>query len=143
MSIGLRWYRFDFHKHTPASHDYAQPSLTDREWLLSYMNCQVDAVVISVPPRNSESPTRPTEWFHQYSWYLCILAHIDGPKGVLSSQRNLSELKATFAVEISSDPNEIHDGSHYTLIRDLPGIEVVNKTGHHFRVFPVSIFRFV
>lgn len=58
---------------------------------------------------------------------LCILAHIDCPKVVLSSQCNLRELKVIFAagpqaVEISGDPNEIHDGSHCALIRDLPWV---------------------
>ncbi len=47
MVVGSRWYRFDFHNHTPASADYADNTLTDREWLLSYMRRQVDAVVIS------------------------------------------------------------------------------------------------
>ena len=47
MTVGSRWYKFDFHNHTPASHDYRLPELTDREWLFSYMNQQVDCVVIS------------------------------------------------------------------------------------------------
>ncbi|HDT6562816.1 TPA: hypothetical protein QFV94_004294, partial [Klebsiella pneumoniae] len=47
MVVGSRWYRFDFHNHTPASDDYADDALTDRAWLLSYMRRQVDAVIIS------------------------------------------------------------------------------------------------
>ncbi|WP_409033712.1 PHP domain-containing protein, partial [Klebsiella pneumoniae] len=47
MVVGSRWYKFDFHNHTPASEDYADKTLSDREWLLSYMRRQVDAVIIS------------------------------------------------------------------------------------------------
>lgn len=45
--VGSRWYKFDFHNHTPASHDYRMPDITPREWLLAYMRQQVDGVVIS------------------------------------------------------------------------------------------------
>lgn len=45
--VGSRWYKFDFHNHTPASHDYRMLDITPREWLLAYMRQQVDCVVIS------------------------------------------------------------------------------------------------
>lgn len=45
--VGSRWYKFDFHNHTPASHDYKTPEITPRDWLLAYMRQQVDCVVIS------------------------------------------------------------------------------------------------
>lgn len=45
--VGSRWYKFDFHNHTPASHDYKIPDITPRDWLLAYMRQQVDCVVIS------------------------------------------------------------------------------------------------
>ncbi|WP_309395684.1 hypothetical protein QRX37_24095 (plasmid) [Escherichia coli] len=35
--VGSRWYKFDFHNHTPASHDYKIPDISPREWLLAYM----------------------------------------------------------------------------------------------------------
>ncbi len=45
--VGSRWYKFDFHNHTPASHDYKIPDISPREWLLAYMKQHVDCVVIS------------------------------------------------------------------------------------------------
>lgn len=38
--VGSRWYKFDFHNHTPASHDYKIPDISPREWLLAYMKQQ-------------------------------------------------------------------------------------------------------
>ncbi|BFU33330.1 MULTISPECIES: anti-phage protein Ppl [Enterobacter] len=208
MVVGSRWYKFDFHNHTPASEDYADKTLSDREWLLSYMRRQVDAVIISDHNTGAKIDSlkaelqrmtvdagegglegfRPLTLFpgveltatgnvhilavlnpectggdierligqcngsapiprqipnHQLALQngpagivgiirqnpdaLCILAHIDAPKGVLTSQRNLAELEATFAagphaVEIRSDPAEIQNGTHKRLIKDLPWI---------------------
>ncbi|MEP1445556.1 MAG: anti-phage protein Ppl [Paraglaciecola sp.] len=47
MTVGAKWFKFDFHNHTIASDDYQDSSVTDREWLLSYMSKEVDAVIIS------------------------------------------------------------------------------------------------
>jgi hypothetical protein len=51
---GARWWKFDFHTHTPASDDYGrgpdQPSLKQRkprEWLLDYMRAGVDCVAVT------------------------------------------------------------------------------------------------
>ncbi len=52
---GARWWRFDFHTHTPAScQDYGkgpdQESLLQRtphEWLLDYMRAGIDCVAIT------------------------------------------------------------------------------------------------
>ena len=51
---GARWWKFDFHAHTPASDDYGkgpdQPSLkqlTEKEWLLSFMSAEVDCVAVT------------------------------------------------------------------------------------------------
>ncbi len=51
---GSRWWKFDFHTHTPASHDYGkgpdQTTLkkrTPREWLLDYMRAGIDCVAIT------------------------------------------------------------------------------------------------
>ncbi|MBF0428365.1 MAG: ABC transporter [Magnetococcales bacterium] len=51
---GARWWKFDFHTHTPASSDYGkgpnQPSLkqrSQREWLLDFMRAEVDCVAIT------------------------------------------------------------------------------------------------
>ncbi|MCD9530845.1 anti-phage protein Ppl [Photobacterium carnosum] len=47
MSVGSKWYKFDFHNHSPASHDYKEPQLSNRDWLLAYMRQEVDAVILS------------------------------------------------------------------------------------------------
>ncbi|MEW1241806.1 hypothetical protein AB0Y82_20105 [Escherichia coli] len=47
--VGSRWYKFDFHNHTPASHDYKIPDISPREWLLAYMKQHVDCVVMRIP----------------------------------------------------------------------------------------------
>lgn len=47
---GSRWWRFDFHTHTPASSDYdptEAATLTPRVWLLAYMHVNVDAVAVT------------------------------------------------------------------------------------------------
>lgn len=51
---GARWWKFDFHTHTPKSNDYGngpnQEELkrrTPREWLLDYMNAGIDCVAIT------------------------------------------------------------------------------------------------
>lgn len=47
---GSRWWKFDFHNHTPASSDYnaaEKTSLTPREWLLAYMLAEIDCVTVT------------------------------------------------------------------------------------------------
>ncbi len=51
---GARWWKFDFHAHTPASADYgagnnqaSARSLTPREWLLNYMRAGIDCVAVT------------------------------------------------------------------------------------------------
>jgi predicted metal-dependent phosphoesterase TrpH len=47
---GSRWWRFDFHNHTPASSDYfigERDTLSGRDWLLAYMRAAVDAVAVT------------------------------------------------------------------------------------------------
>ncbi|MBF8272803.1 MAG: ABC transporter [Magnetococcales bacterium] len=51
---GARWWKFDFHAHTPASYDYGkgpnQATLKNRspkEWLLDYMRAEVDCVAVT------------------------------------------------------------------------------------------------
>ena len=51
---GARWWKFDFHTHTPASEDYGkgpkhetQKQITPREWLLGFMRAGVDCVAIT------------------------------------------------------------------------------------------------
>ncbi|MDR2636921.1 MAG: chromosome segregation protein SMC, partial [Zoogloeaceae bacterium] len=48
---GARWWKFDFHTHTPASHDtpwYRKSlNLAPREWLLKYMVAGVHCVAVT------------------------------------------------------------------------------------------------
>lgn len=48
---GSRWWKFEFHTHTPASKDtyWAQPGigLSPEEWLLRYMTAEIDCVAIT------------------------------------------------------------------------------------------------
>lgn len=214
MTVGSRWYKFDFHNHTPASHDYRLPELTDREWLFSYMNQQVDCVVISdhnsgaridslkaelsqmvidaqngdlqgyrpltlfpgveltatgnvhilavlhaessgadverlIGQCNNHFPIPREEPNHQLVLQigpagiislirnnpeaLCILAHIDAAKGILSLT-NQGELENAFraqphAVEIRHHPDAITDGTHKRLIKNLPRLR--GSDAHH------------
>ena len=48
---GARWWKFDFHTHTPASVDYGegsqQDSITPSEWLLRFMRAGIDCVAVT------------------------------------------------------------------------------------------------
>ena len=51
---GARWWKFDFHAHTPASSDYGKGSQqqelrqqSPKDWLLAYMRAEVDCVAVT------------------------------------------------------------------------------------------------
>ncbi len=51
---GARWWKFDFHTHTPVSDDYGKgpnqrelKQRTPKEWLLDYMRAGIDCVVVT------------------------------------------------------------------------------------------------
>ena len=51
---GARWWKFDFHTHTPASDDYGKgpkqtllKGITPTEWLLNFMRADVDCVAVT------------------------------------------------------------------------------------------------
>lgn len=49
---GAKWWKFDFHNHTPASNDFGKgnvdhKNITPEEWLLMYMNAEIDCVAIT------------------------------------------------------------------------------------------------
>ncbi|MGG3871111.1 TrlF family AAA-like ATPase [Brevibacillus laterosporus] len=49
---GAKWWKFDFHTHTPASYDYgkgdhALQSLTPKQWLLNVMSKEIDCVAVT------------------------------------------------------------------------------------------------
>lgn len=52
--IGSRWWKFDFHNHTPASDDYGKGSdqakykqISHKDWLLNYMRQGIDCVAVT------------------------------------------------------------------------------------------------
>ena len=47
MSITSRWWKIDFHVHTPASNDYSDPDVNAESWLMSAMVQELDAVVVA------------------------------------------------------------------------------------------------
>lgn len=45
--VGSKWWKIDFHSHTPASLDYGERETLPKEWLLSYMKAEIDGVAIT------------------------------------------------------------------------------------------------
>lgn len=52
--IGYRWWKFDFHNHTPASDDYGKgpdqaqhKQISHKNWLLNYMLQGIDCVAVT------------------------------------------------------------------------------------------------
>lgn len=52
--VGARWWRFDFHTHTPASLDYGRGKeqrvlreITPEDWLLDFMRAEIDCVAVT------------------------------------------------------------------------------------------------
>ena len=49
---GAKWWKFDFHNHTPKSNDFgkgdaAHMAITPENWLLMYMTAGIDCVAIT------------------------------------------------------------------------------------------------
>jgi len=44
---GAKWWKFDFHTHTPASDDFKKPNFTCEDWLREYMERDIDCVAIT------------------------------------------------------------------------------------------------
>ena len=49
---GAKWWKFDFHNHTPASDDFGKDdslhkAITPEDWLMMYMNAGIDCVAIT------------------------------------------------------------------------------------------------
>ncbi|WP_416778813.1 hypothetical protein ACNFJN_05865 [Xenorhabdus budapestensis] len=51
--VGARWWKFDFHTHTPASFDYGKAdsnlktSKTPKDWLLDYIAKGIECVAVT------------------------------------------------------------------------------------------------
>ena len=44
---GARWWKFDFHTHTPASVDFSDRELEPEDWLKAFMEKEIDCVAIT------------------------------------------------------------------------------------------------
>ena len=44
---GAKWWKFDFHTHTPASADFRKPDVTSKNWLREYMEKGIDCVAVT------------------------------------------------------------------------------------------------
>ncbi len=44
---GAKWWKFDFHTHTPASKDFRDKDVTPKDWLKRFMEAKIDCVAIT------------------------------------------------------------------------------------------------
>ena len=44
---GAKWWKFDFHTHTPASTDFRGQDVTPKDWLRRFMQAKIDCVAIT------------------------------------------------------------------------------------------------
>lgn len=49
---GAKWWKFDFHNHTPKSTDYGrgdetEKSISCKDWLLEYMRKEIDCIAVT------------------------------------------------------------------------------------------------
>lgn len=91
---GARWWKVDFHTHTPASNDWrGAPDLAPEDWLLTFMRAKVDAVVVT--DHNSGA------WIDKLkSTYARMKAARDGDNGGHGDFRDLTLFPG---VEISAN----------------------------------------
>ena len=119
-SYGARWWRFDFHTHSPASYDYGrgpdQVALSERsprQWLLDFMAADIDCVAIT--------DHNTAEWIDKLKAQYQVLEH-ERPQG-------FRELHLFPGVELT-----VHGGAHLLAIFDpdttgLDLIQLLAKVG--------------
>ena len=44
---GAKWWKFDFHTHTPASKDFKENGVTPKDWLKRFMQAKIDCIAIT------------------------------------------------------------------------------------------------
>ncbi|MCP4658770.1 MAG: hypothetical protein GY856_25445 [bacterium] len=44
---GARWWRCDFHLHTPASNDFSDQAVTADDWVAAVRSASLDAVAVT------------------------------------------------------------------------------------------------
>lgn len=45
--VGSRWWKFDFHSHTPASLDYKERNISPRDWLLGHIEHGIECIAVT------------------------------------------------------------------------------------------------
>ena len=92
---GARWWRFDFHAHTPASVDYGKgkdqrelKKRSPREWLLDFMRAKIDCVAItdhnsgewidSLKKAHTELKLSPGDVFHPLVLFPGVEISVNG-----------------------------------------------------------------
>lgn len=45
--VGSRWWKFDFHAHSPASLDYRQKDISPRDWLLGHIEHGIECIAVT------------------------------------------------------------------------------------------------
>ena len=94
---GSRWWKFDFHTHTPKSDDYPDKSITADQWLLAHMKAGMDAVIVT--DHNSGE------------WVDTLKAGVDTLRA--SDHSDFSELVIFPGVELG-----VSGGTHVLLVLD-------------------------
>ncbi len=62
---GARWWKFDFHTHTPASSDFSDRQMSQNSWLREFMSNEIDCVAVT--DHNSG------DWIDSLKQALCAL----------------------------------------------------------------------
>ena len=144
MWAGSRWWKFDFHNHTPASSDYGKgddqeelKQITPKEWLLNFMRAEIDCVAVT--DHNSGA------WVDSLKEALLELATEENPDfrplylfpGVEISVQGGIHLLAILPIEASSsDIDSLLGAVQYTATKgdsdgctELAAIRVVDEGG--------------
>lgn len=94
MGIASRWWKIDFHVHTPASNDYSEPDVKAEAWLMAAMAQELDAVVVA--DHNSGG------WIDTLKTTYAQMAQ-DKPEGF----RELAIFPG-FELSVAGEPNRYH-----------------------------------
>ena len=140
---GSRWWKFDFHAHTPASDDYGKGSdqatlkqRTPREWLLDYMLAGIDCVAITdhntgawvdrVKTALSELESEQPEGFRPIHVFPGVEISVNGGMHVLAifdpskTSSDLDVLRGT--VEYQGTPGQCNDVTRKSFVEVVDAV---------------------
>ena len=69
-----KWYKIDFHTHTPESKCFPDKKVTPKEWLKSAKESGINAVVVS--DHNRSSRTKILRYFMELNFVYLRILHI-------------------------------------------------------------------